>query len=415
LRRLSTLYREHYAFVWRVLRRCGVPEADVDDAVQEVFLVVHRRLGDFEGQCSERTWLYAVAVRVASTLRRTLRRRELRRDRAGADLHATTPIDPEDELSRAQAGQILQSLLDELDDKKRTVFVLAELEGVKVPEISRILGVNPRTVYSRLRLARQSFRSAVDRFVAREQGRIRRSSLAISRLRRASDRQRMRPSRAAWAALVVRLSTGAAPILGGWTPTLAAAGTSVFTSVVATAAAALSVVGLTAVLATEPRSAEAAAPRNETPIEMPAVEPTVPSPLAPAVVETPGPVAPSIDPARLRPGPQAEPPTLSEETPRPRSVRRSRPAPAEPDPIDVLDRETELLEQARRRLRSQDPQGALAILDEHQRRYPHGILETERETTIIRALCSGGETERARRRAGEHPNRIRVFRSFCHE
>ncbi|MCH9688991.1 MAG: sigma-70 family RNA polymerase sigma factor, partial [Deltaproteobacteria bacterium] len=156
LRRVAALYREHHAFVRRVLLRLGMAQ-ELDDAVQEVFLVVHRRLDAFEGRSSERTWLYAVAVRVASTMRRSRRREQARRDRAGDQMHGTTQYDPEAQLSEAEAQALLHALLEQLDEDKRTVLVLADVEGVRVPEISRILGVNVRTVHSRLRLARERF------------------------------------------------------------------------------------------------------------------------------------------------------------------------------------------------------------------------------------------------------------------
>ncbi|MCA9712360.1 MAG: RNA polymerase sigma factor, partial [Myxococcales bacterium] len=215
---LSTVYRAHSAYVWRVLRHCGVPDEDLDDAVQETFLVVLRRLHEFEGRAALRTWIYAVAVRVASTRRRSQRREQVRRERAGAQVHGASTVDPERALCRAEAAELVDHLLDELDPPKRTVFVLAELEGVKVPEISRILGVNPRTVHSRLRLARERFGTALRRLEARTQGNRRVARQGPRGLLDEAANARPPAGRrtAVGAALALRLEQGAMPRVPGW-------------------------------------------------------------------------------------------------------------------------------------------------------------------------------------------------------
>lgn len=163
----EAVYDEWFDFVWRSARRLGVAESSVDDVVQEVFLVVHRRLPDFEGRSSVKTWLFAIVLRVVSDYRRTLRRK------GGLSELPEEPIDdrsasPAAEAERAQAVRLLHQLLDELDDDKRTVFVLAELEQMSAPEISEIVGCPLNTVYSRLRAAREAFERALSRYRARE-------------------------------------------------------------------------------------------------------------------------------------------------------------------------------------------------------------------------------------------------------
>ena len=170
-------YEEHVDFVWRSARRLGVPDAGVDDAVQEVFVVVHRRLAEFEARSSIRTWLYGIVLRVARTHRRTARRRQPERataeDAVDPDLLADGPSERPDACTeRAEALRILQQILDELEDERREVFVLAELEMVPVTEVAEALGANVNTVHSRLRAARRDFEKAVARHRARDGWRI---------------------------------------------------------------------------------------------------------------------------------------------------------------------------------------------------------------------------------------------------
>jgi RNA polymerase sigma-70 factor (ECF subfamily) len=147
------LYATHFAFVWRILRTLGVAEAALDDAAQDVFVVVHRRLPEFEGRSAVTTWLFAIARRVAGSYRRRRTTEALADELPGtADTFAA--------FSRAEAAATVLSILDTLDEDKRIVFALVELEQFSVPEASRILELNLNTAYSRLRLARQAFEAA---------------------------------------------------------------------------------------------------------------------------------------------------------------------------------------------------------------------------------------------------------------
>jgi RNA polymerase sigma-70 factor, ECF subfamily len=162
------IYESSFDFVWRNVRRLGVVEAAVDDVVQDVFLVVHRRLADFEGRSSIRTWIFAILFRVVSDWRRTQRRKgglasldEIAEHDGWQDEHATCPAGA---AERAEAMRLLHALLDQLDDDKRTVFVLVELEQSTAPEIAEMLGIPVNTVYSRLRAARIEFERALARY-----------------------------------------------------------------------------------------------------------------------------------------------------------------------------------------------------------------------------------------------------------
>lgn len=173
-RAFDDVYREHFAFVWRAARRLGVRDASLDDVVQEVFLVVHRRLASFEGRSSLRTWLFGITLRVARDHRRAARRRPTE-EPGGVDpdaLRAATR-GPAEDAERAEAVRLLHALLDRLDDDKREVFVMAELEELPMPEVTETLCINVNTAYARLRLARQAFDEALARHRARDAWRLR--------------------------------------------------------------------------------------------------------------------------------------------------------------------------------------------------------------------------------------------------
>lgn len=150
------LYDAHAAFVWKTVRGLGVSKADADDATQEVFLTVYRKLGSFEGRSSLRTWLCGIAVGVARNHTRKTRRR--------ADANETLPA-PEKAMPSdgAEALDLVSRCLDDLDEPLRMVFVLAELQQLTAPEIAEVLTVNVNTVYSRLRTARERFEASVAR------------------------------------------------------------------------------------------------------------------------------------------------------------------------------------------------------------------------------------------------------------
>jgi RNA polymerase sigma-70 factor (ECF subfamily) len=152
------VYEQHVGFVWRVLRSLGVPPTAVEDAAQDVFVVVHRRLREFEGRAAITTWLFAITRKVAARHRKKL------------PVVATEPrdvADPFRETARAEAAAAVAAILDRMDDDKRIVFALVELEHTSVAEVARMLGINANTAHSRLRLARAEFTAAVQRMKAR--------------------------------------------------------------------------------------------------------------------------------------------------------------------------------------------------------------------------------------------------------
>lgn len=164
----ADVYRDHAPFVWRVLRRLGVAPAEVEDACQEVFLVVHRKLAGFEHRSSLRTWLYGIAVHCASDLRRRVRRSP------AAPATVVAPVEPAVDpaqpgsVAQRQARAVLDEILDQLDHDKRAVFVLYELEELTMAEVAGAVGCPLQTAYSRLHAARAAVEAAVKRRRARE-------------------------------------------------------------------------------------------------------------------------------------------------------------------------------------------------------------------------------------------------------
>jgi RNA polymerase sigma-70 factor (ECF subfamily) len=150
---LRRIFDEHAGYVWRSLRHLGVAEADIEDVCQEVFITVHRKLPEFEGRSALRTWLYGICLRVASDYRR---RAYVRRERAVAEPRdgsaSSTGTQPD---LRAEARGTLLHLLDLLDDDKRAVLVLYEIEGLSMKEVAEVIGCPLQTAYSRLHAARK--------------------------------------------------------------------------------------------------------------------------------------------------------------------------------------------------------------------------------------------------------------------
>lgn len=162
-------FRDVYAagapFVWRTLRRLGVREADVEDACQEVFVVVHGKLATFVGG-SLKAWLFAIARRVASDHRR--RASTVREVPDEAALDVAMPESQTATLDRARALRLLERALAGLSAEKREVFVLFELEELPMAEVAEAVGCPLQTAYSRLYAAREHVEAAVARQRARE-------------------------------------------------------------------------------------------------------------------------------------------------------------------------------------------------------------------------------------------------------
>jgi RNA polymerase sigma-70 factor (ECF subfamily) len=167
------VYEQHVRFVWRTLRRLGVPQEDCDDAVQDVFLIVHRKLAEFRPDAPVKHWLFRLASGIARDHRRSQRRKDPRQhglipvitDDNVADVQRQSPAEL---AERTAAARLSHELLQELDEAKREVFILAHLEQMTAPEIARVLEIPPNTVSSRLRRARAEFEDALTRHRERD-------------------------------------------------------------------------------------------------------------------------------------------------------------------------------------------------------------------------------------------------------
>ena len=173
---LESIYREHYRFVWRSGLRMGVPRDQIEDVVQDVFVVVSERLHTFEGRSSLSTWLFAILFRVAAQHRR--KQTKAQRKEAPA---MSRPMAADENLARKEAAELFERMLDELEPDQRAIFVLFELDRTPAKEIADALGIKVNTVYSRLRLARKKLNRSLARFKARDDRESPRRSSSVLR------------------------------------------------------------------------------------------------------------------------------------------------------------------------------------------------------------------------------------------
>jgi RNA polymerase sigma-70 factor (ECF subfamily) len=158
---LTELFRTHFDFVWRVLRRYGLSEAEAEDGVQEIFLVLASEFDRvYEERGALRAWLFAIARNLANHVRRANSRRERRHEQCDSPLPAA---DPHALAERRQTLALVERFLASLDEDQALVFFLSEIEEMSAPEIASALGVALSTVYGRQRLARKRFEAFMKR------------------------------------------------------------------------------------------------------------------------------------------------------------------------------------------------------------------------------------------------------------
>ena len=152
---ISEVYEANFQYVFRCLRSLGVRSDMLDDALQDVFMVVQDKLHGFDGRAQLRTWLYAIVLRIA----RRYRARAARDWQRSSVEPSAGPEGIERSLEQQERWLLAQRALAALDDDKREVFVLAQVEQMSAPEIAEITGLPVNTVYSRLRAARAAFQA----------------------------------------------------------------------------------------------------------------------------------------------------------------------------------------------------------------------------------------------------------------
>jgi RNA polymerase sigma-70 factor (ECF subfamily) len=171
---VEAVYDAYAPFVWRSVCRLGVSPGSAEDVVQEIFLVVHRRLHDFEEKTSIAAWLFAIVIRVVRGHRRTQKRKNPSHLCGAGEVDPDSLVDPRqptplEAAERHETVRTLYAVLDQLNGERREVFVLAELEQLTAPEIAHALDINLNTVYWRLRTARGEFEKALMRRRAAEE------------------------------------------------------------------------------------------------------------------------------------------------------------------------------------------------------------------------------------------------------
>ncbi len=362
------LYRQHQGFVWQTLRGLGVMDAAIDDAVQDVFLVVHRRLPTFEARASVRTWLYEIVRRIAWRYR-TRAQRDASRLHELPELRGEHDLDAE--VDKSRAFEVLRTFTTTLDDDRLRVFMLSEFGQLRGREIAEALGVNLNTVYARLRSAHQQLDRLTTRLRARESGAL----LAVAR------RSRPTPvaSRRTWAAIAMHVGASgstAALLAGGGVARLGLGWLAI--------GAAASGLGLGAVLWLSPPAPPSASPvapatlaaapgGSPSPSPAPSGRPPPPNPVPPAAL-----ASTSAGPTRPARSPQPDP---DHDPPPPVSRAPSSPGPA-------LAREVALVQEIRGALG--DDSSMTAGLRRYAAAYPQGVLRPEVDALAIEHACTRG-------------------------
>lgn len=160
------VYTQHAAFVFRVLRGMGVHPAAVEDATQDVFVVVHHKLKTFEPRAQLRTWLFEIAYRTACQYRRVAARNAAQRSVLETD--RSSEDTPQEELERRQTVRLVAEAMEALDDTKRATLLLVDMEELTVPEAAELMQTSVNTVYTRLRRARAELDAALQRAQRRQ-------------------------------------------------------------------------------------------------------------------------------------------------------------------------------------------------------------------------------------------------------
>ena len=161
------IYGQTADFVWRTLQRLGVPSQDLEDLMQEVYVVVHRQIGGFRQESKLTTWLFSICLRVTSRHRkRAYFRREQQVAAVPESIDMRTPEKLAEERERSRR---LELILTALTLEQRAVFVMFEVEGFSCQEIAELSGVPTGTVYSRLHAARKRVEKAIRKLRSAEQ------------------------------------------------------------------------------------------------------------------------------------------------------------------------------------------------------------------------------------------------------
>jgi RNA polymerase sigma-70 factor, ECF subfamily len=164
---VASIYDAHGDAIHASLARLGVREPDRQDAMQDVLVVVHRRLGSWDGECKITSWLFGICIRVAAKYRRRAHVRHESSCEEACSARASDETSPEDAVVERDARARLERVLDGMDLTRRAVLVMYELEELSTREITEQLGVPVGTIHSRLYAARKEFEDSLARLEAR--------------------------------------------------------------------------------------------------------------------------------------------------------------------------------------------------------------------------------------------------------
>jgi RNA polymerase sigma-70 factor (ECF subfamily) len=380
----EALYRRYFGFAWASLRRLGVPNAAIDDAAQDLWVTVHRRLDSYDPDASMKAWIFGIARRVASHYRRSAQRnaRKIAALSIGDQRRSDQPI------GRRDIALTMETFLGRLDETKRIAFVLSELEGWSAPEIARVVGTNANTIYSRIRLAKQQLR---DHFAAADAEAYVEQAIEEAK---ASSRPPRGAAKHCWVALAPKLGTGGVSTAATG---LGAALAKLKFAALGAVAGAVGLIGVDAALPeTPPIEPRAATPevRTEAP-DTPAKERTPdPAPTiaaATAVVPTQAEAAPEVPVQR----PATKPAYGGKRSPSATASQAEAPPPA------ATEDGTPMLTQAKLALKQGDAARTLELVREHARRFPASRMSDMRAVIEVDALCASGRRDAARARAEE--------------
>lgn len=424
--RFAAVYAEHVDYVWTNLRRLGVPAAELDDAVQETFLVAFRRWDDFREGSAWRSWLFGIARRVASHHRRGSGRRLRLVDAVAREPRRELELD--DDVALRDAARLVHRFLKALPTAQREVFILAELEGHTGAHIAQLLQIKPNTVWSRLRASRQGFERYLQTLRARERSEAKRWDR--SRLIDEASRNEAAPEgprRSIMAALGVQLALpqSAAPVAVGatWLAMLKPAAIAIALSV--TTLTSIGVVSRALGPAADSESGTVASSQQRTAeshssdakvggassVRGSANEPvTRVGDVSPASSGVTARDATPHDPNALPPNA----PSKVGDAPATNVKRTGRSATDSPtaDPRasettgsvattsattsgEALRLEMNLLQQMRAEAKADRHDRVLVLAQQHAEQFPEGTLAAEREIQRIGALCGRGEVQQA--------------------
>lgn len=368
-----SLYRDYFGFAWASLRRLGVAAATIDDAAQDLWVTVHRRLESLDPAASVKAWLFGIARRVASHYRRT----EQRHRRKLAAYSVSDVRKSNEPIKRREAALTMEAFLSKLDETKRVAFVLSEVEGWSAPEIARVVGTNPNTVYSRVRLARQQLRKHLMESESES------SPTACAEALRDSTQAPPAAAKRCWAALAPKLATTGLS-------TAAAASTGLLAKLKFLGIGALlggvGIVGLDVALPERSAGTAPTAVASKAPS---------PAPSAPSPVSAPPPVARALVASEATDAPD---PVLAPH----RAKQTPSAAPVEPEPANSLEQETKMLTTAKQQLEAGNHVAALATISAHAKEHPDSSLADLRNVLEVQATCGRGQRAQATALAKHH-------------